>query len=140
MSKHLVILSLLAIVGVGLGFVAGCETDAQSNALIGSGIGVGVAALTGGDSGDLMTGAAIGGGAGYIVGNESDKKKGQQRTDAQLAAIRAEQNIVSVWITNTNGSKQEVRLRKSGPNFIGPRGEVYSTMPTEEQLRQVYGF
>ncbi len=140
MLKRIVTLGLIAITGITMTFVAGCESEAQTGALLGSGIGVGVAALTGGDSGAMMTGAAIGGGAGLLLGNEADKKATQQKTDAQFAAIRAEQNIVSVWITNSNGSQQEVRLSKSGPNFIGPRGEVYSTMPTEEQLRQVYGF
>jgi len=135
------IMTIIAAAGlITVGFTSGCENEAQTDALLGTGIGVGVAALTGGDGSDLMVGGAIGGGAGYILGSEADKKKSQQKTDAQLAAIRAEQNVVSVWITNSNGSQQEVKLRKSGPNFIGPRGEVYSTMPTEEQLRQVYGF
>lgn len=140
MFKRFVTLGLIAITGITMTFVAGCESEAQTDALLGSGIGVGIAALTGGDGSDLLVGGAIGGGAGYVLGSEADKKKAQQKTDAQLAAIRVEQNIVSVWITNSNGSQQEVKLSKSGPNFIGPRGEVYSTMPTEEQLRQVYGF
>jgi hypothetical protein len=33
-----------------------------------------------------------------------------------------------------------VRLVKDGPAYIGPRGERYPSRPTEEQLRQVYGF
>ena len=134
-------MAIIAVVGlVTVGFTSGCENEAQTDALLGTGIGVGVAALTGGDGSDLMVGGAIGGGAGYLLGNEADKKKTQQKTDDQLSTIRAEQNIVSVWITNSNGSQQEVRLRKSGPSFIGPRGEVYSTMPSQEQLKQVYGF
>lgn len=120
--------------------LVGCETDAQNTGLLGSGIGVGVAAIAGGEGSDLLTGAAIGGGVGYILGNESDKKKAQARTDQQIADLRSEQNVVSVWVTNSNGSQVEVKLRRSGPNYIGPRGEVYQTMPTEDQLRQVYGF
>jgi len=135
------IMTIIAVAGlVAVGFISGCDSEAKTDALIGTGLGVGIAAITGGEGSDLLVGGAIGGGAGYILGSEADKKKAQQKTDAQLAAIRAEQNIVSVWITNSNGSQQEVRLSKSGPNFIGPRGEVYSTMPTEEQLKQVYGF
>ena len=137
MLKRFVILSLLFLVGTWL---AGCETDAQNTGLLGSGIGVGVAAIAGGEGSDLLTGAAIGGGAGYIMGNESDKKKTQARSDQQIADLRSEQNMVSVWITNSNGSQIEVKLRRSGPSYIGPRGEVYQTMPTEDQLRQVYGF
>ena len=51
-----------------------------------------------------------------------------------------EPTTVTVWITNSNGSQTSVSLRKSGPGFIGPRGEWYHNMPTNEQLRMVYGF
>jgi hypothetical protein len=131
MSKY--IITLVALFAVSL-CVTGCENDAQNTALIGAGVG----ALIGGD--DAATGAAIGAGAGYLIGNESDKNKSQQQTDQQMAQIRAEQQVVSVWITNSNGSKSEVRLRRSGPSYIGPKGETYTSMPTEDQLRSVYGF
>ena len=51
-----------------------------------------------------------------------------------------EQTEVIVWITNSNGSQTSVRLKKSGPGYLGPRGEWYPNMPTNEQLRVVYGF
>jgi hypothetical protein len=51
-----------------------------------------------------------------------------------------EQTEVIVWITNSNGSQTSVRLTKSAPGYLGPRGEWYPTMPTNEQLRMVYGF
>ena len=47
---------------------------------------------------------------------------------------------VTVWITNSNGSRTAVKLTRSGCGFIGPRGEWYPTMPTNHQLRVVYGF
>ena len=54
--------------------------------------------------------------------------------------VVVEPTTVTVWITNSNGSQTSVSLRKSGPGFIGPRGEWYPNMPTNEQLRMVYGF
>lgn len=54
--------------------------------------------------------------------------------------IAVEQTTVTVWITNSNGSQTSVSLRRSGPGFVGPRGEWYPNMPTEKQLRMVYGF
>jgi len=96
----------------------------------------GIGALAGGGSEGTLIGAAVGGGAGYMLGNEGDKKN----TQAEMNNIRAEHNMVTVWITNSNGSKIPVKLRRSGPNFIGPRGETYQTMPTEDQLRPIYGF
>ena len=47
---------------------------------------------------------------------------------------------VVVWITNSNGSRTSVRLTRRGCSYIGPRGEYYDGMPTNEQLRVVYGF
>ena len=45
----------------------------------------------------------------------------------------------TVWITNGNGSMSPVVLTQDGPWYIGPRGERYFGMPTDEQLRPVYG-
>ena len=123
--------AVLSLVGVG-----GCESEAQNSALLGSAIGAGVGALAGGDTKGTLVGAAVGGGVGYVAGNESEKKK----TQSEIAAVRSEQNNVVVWITNSNGSKVPVTLTKSGPGFVGPRQEYYPNMPTEEQLKQVYGF
>jgi len=48
---------------------------------------------------------------------------------------------VTIWITNDNGSKTSVILVKDidGPGYTGPKGEYYSNMPTEEQLKILYG-
>lgn len=51
-----------------------------------------------------------------------------------------EHTSVMVWITNSNGSKTSVKLRRSGPGYLGPRGEWYPSIPTNTQLRVVYGF
>ena len=51
-----------------------------------------------------------------------------------------ESSTISVWITNSNGSRTSVRLTRQGPWYIGPRGEYYTEMPTNEQLRVAYGF
>ncbi len=136
MFKHRITLALLTAVGLTLAVSTGCESDAQNTALVGSAIGAGVGALAGGDTEATLIGAAVGGGVGYGVGNESDKQKMRD----EMSSIRAEQNTVTVWITNSNGSTTPVKLRKSGPGYIGPRGEHYAQMPTAEDLAKVYGF
>jgi hypothetical protein len=136
MLRQVVSLTLLTAVVLTLSFTAGCETDAQNTALLGTALGAGVGALAGGDTEGALIGAAVGGGTGYIVGNESDKKK----TSQEMASVRAEQDTVTVWITNSNGSTIPVKLRKSGPGYIGPRGEHYAQMPSNEDLAKVYGF
>jgi len=47
---------------------------------------------------------------------------------------------ITVWVTNSNGSQTSVRLTREGAWYVGPRGEYYSQMPTNEQLRVAYGF
>jgi hypothetical protein len=49
-------------------------------------------------------------------------------------------NTVTVWILNSNGSRTSVQLTRQGRGYLGPRGEYYDQMPTNEQLRVVYGF
>ena len=47
---------------------------------------------------------------------------------------------VTLWVTNSNGSKTAVKLIQHGGSYEGPRGEWYTGLPTNEQLRVVYGF
>ena len=133
------LLTILMVVGVSLGsaFFAGCESDAQTGAAIGALAGAGIGQLAGGDTESALIGAAVGGGAGYMIGSEQDKKK----TKAEMDSLRQEMNTVTVNITNSNGSISQVKLRKQGVGYVGPRGEYYDKLPTEEQLKQAgYGF
>lgn len=54
--------------------------------------------------------------------------------------IREEMDYVTVAIRNSNGSISQVRLRKEGIGYVGARGKYYDRLPTEDQLRPVYGF
>jgi hypothetical protein len=137
MSKDLVTILMAVVVSVGFAFSAGCESDAQTGALIGTAAGAGIGQAIGHDTQSTLIGAAVGGGAGYMLGGEGDKKKAAADRDD----IRREMNIVTVNITNSNGSITPVRLRKQGVVYIGPRGETYTSVPTEQQLKQGgYGF
>jgi hypothetical protein len=47
----------------------------------------------------------------------------------------------TVMVANSNGSKTPVRLeQESDGKWKGPRGELYDSFPTDEQLHQAYGF
>ena len=117
-------------------FSVGCESDSQTGAVIGGLAGAGIGQLAGRSTEATLIGAAVGTGAGYFIGNESDKKK----TKAEMDQMRYEMNSVTVHVTNSNGSIIAVKLQRSGPGFIGPRGEYYPSLPSEDQLRPVYGF
>jgi hypothetical protein len=136
MTERLMAVLMVAAVSVGLAFFAGCESDAQTGALLGTAAGAGVGALAGDSTEDTLVGAAVGGGVGYILGSEQDKKK----TRAEIDTLRQEMNTVTVNITNSNGSVSQVKLIKQGVGYVGPRGEYYDKLPTEDQLRPIYGF
>ncbi|HUW19231.1 MAG TPA: glycine zipper domain-containing protein [Sedimentisphaerales bacterium] len=136
MVKKLVTILLVAAISLGSAFIAGCESDAQIGSAIGALAGAGIGQLAGRDAESTLIGAAVGGAAGYMLGNESDKKK----AEAETIELRQEINTVMVKVTNSNGSIVQVPLRKQGIGYIGTRGEYYSTLPTEDQLRPVYGF
>jgi len=75
MAKNLLIILMVVVVSLGLAFVAGCESDAQTGALVGTAIGAGAGQAIGGDTESTLIGAGVGAVGGYIIGNESDKKK-----------------------------------------------------------------
>jgi len=136
MAKNLVTILMVVVVSLGLVFVGGCESDAQTGAALGALAGAGIGQLAGGDTESTLIGAAVGGGVGYMLGNEGDKKKAQ----AERSYLRQEMNTVVVNVTNRNGSIIRVPLRKQGVGYVGTRGEYYPVLPTEDQLQPVYGF
>ncbi|HPS55272.1 MAG TPA: hypothetical protein PLP05_06725 [Sedimentisphaerales bacterium] len=58
---------------------------------------------------------------------------------ANTAASAVKSESVVFFIDNGNGSKTAVTLQKEGTSYIGPAGEIYPSMPTEEQLKALYG-
>lgn len=135
MKKGTLLIVVVVLLG-GLLVFSGCESAGMTGAGLGSLAGAGIGALAGDSTEDTLVGAAVGGGAGYIIGSEMDKKKAaQKRQDLQQQI-----NTVTVVITNSNGSKTPVILTKQGVGYLGPRGEYYEQLPTPEQLRPIYGF
>jgi predicted small secreted protein len=136
MLKKKVIAVLILILALISVYLTGCETQGQTGALIGTGIGAGVGALAGRSAESTLIGGAVGGGAGYIVGNEADKKAQKQ----EMARMQQQQNSEIINIHNSNGSISQVRVTRSGTGYVGPRGEWYDHLPTEAELKPVYGF
>ena len=81
-------------------------------------------------------GAAIGAGL-FTVGellSQSDKHRQKEHEHKESRS----QDVV-VEIRNDNGSITPVRLRKKDGSYIGPKGEHYDQIPTQEQLKPLYG-
>ncbi len=75
MAKKMITILLVATISLGLVFVAGCESDAQTGALVGAGVGALAGQAIGGDTEGTLIGAGVGAAGGYMIGNEQDKKK-----------------------------------------------------------------
>ncbi len=145
-SKQLAVAVVVALA------LSACATNGKPSkgvggALIGSAAGAGLGAIIGHQSGHTGQGAAIGAGAGglggYVIGNEMDKSATNeqlQATQQQAAAAAEAANTVVINVTNSNGSITPVTLRRQGNIYVGPKGEQYSSIPTQDQLKSVYGF
>ena len=136
MIKQLVQIMMAMVLAASGVVISGCQNDAMTGGAIGSLAGAGIGQLAGGDTEATLIGAAVGAGAGYILGNESEREK----SNAQMRYMRQEMNTRIVRVTNSNDSVILVRLRRRGVGWVGTAGEYYSTLPTSEQLRPVYGF
>ena len=92
-----------------------------------------------GDGKNDVLGAAIGSAAGAWMGNQYGKT--QDNTRNRLEALETQSQVETVMIVNSNGSYTPVTLTKVGyGQYRGPRGEIYTARPTEEQLKQAYAF
>jgi uncharacterized protein YcfJ len=136
-------IALVFLLLAGIVMQSGCAslTPEEQSTLIGAGIGAGLGSVLGNNFGgsrnDRELGMAAGALVGGMLGNQSAKQSAMQQ---QINAVQQQQFVTTVWVENSNGSKTPVVLRQTeGGQYIGPRGEYYSTMPTQDQLKQVYG-
>ena len=72
MSRKLIIILIVAVLGLASTFLTGCANNAQTYGAYGA-IGGGLIGAVTGGVGGAVVGAAIGGGGGYVIGNEEDK-------------------------------------------------------------------
>jgi hypothetical protein len=139
-----VVFGLLTIVVV---ISAGCDSAGKSGTLIGAGGGALAGQAIGHNTTGTLIGAGVGAIGGYIVGNEMDKSNAQKQQSITSPAPAptystpaSDSNSVTIWLNNSNGSQTAVKLTRNGDgSYTGPKGERYPAMPTEQQLKQVYG-
>ena len=108
----------------------GCESDAQTGALLGAGIGALAGQAIGGDTGGTLIGAAAGGGIGYVLGNEGDKKKAKEMEQSRPVSHAPSGSST----TSPNVSHSEVG------NLGGSRWMVVSLAPTQSYISMIIEF
>jgi hypothetical protein len=127
------IVSLLSLGGCGEGMKA---SDIYGASLCGALVG----GIVGYQSHEEGEGAAIGAalfGVGELL-NQLDNLDNKDKEDRDDDNGRTEIYIIQVH--NSNGSITPIEIEKKGNTFIGPKGEHYESLPSEEQLKPVYGF
>ena len=138
---------LLAIGLIGSVFFMGCaSTDYQQHqGSLGYGTaGAGIGAIAGAMAGNNVKGLNSGEGAiaGAALGALIGAAMGAQQDtfNAKIGAVSEQASTTIVNVKNSNGSYTPVVIRKVGAQYVGPKGEYYNAMPTEEQLKGPYGF
>ncbi|MFH1717410.1 MAG: hypothetical protein ABIF19_08680 [Planctomycetota bacterium] len=137
--------AVILILSLMLGLCGGCNegngsmklSPIYSSALMGALVG-GIVGYQSDEPGEgAAVGAAIFGvGALFSEMDQANKDNGQWTSTKENPECPER---VIVDIHNDNGSITPVTLKKKGDNYIGPKGERYEELPTEEQLKPVYG-
>lgn len=91
-----------------------------------------------GDRHNTLLGAVLGATLGGLLGNQVGQQQDAVRN--RYLALEQAQNTVTMMVRNSNGSYTPVVLRRYGYLFVGPRGEYYTVLPSDDQLRPLYGF
>jgi hypothetical protein len=139
-ARFSIVVAVVIAASLALMVVSGCETKSETGALVGGAAGAGVGGLATRNATGAVVGGAVGAGAGYLIGREGDRREKAREEADQPPPPDQTGNTVIVNVTNSNGSVTPVRLTRQGSGWVGPKGEYYSSLPTGDQLRPLYGF
>ena len=138
-KTKLIALSVLCVII----FTSGCNEDLRVSRIYQSAItGAVIGGIVGYQSREEGEGAAVGAalfGVGELL-SQIDENKDREQNKAKH---RHNENIKETYIIqvhNSNGSITPVELTKEGNIYIGPKGEQYEKLPTEDDLKKAYGF
>ena len=122
-------------------FNSGCNEDLKLHPLFEESIkGAIIGGIVGYQSREEGEGAAVGAalfGVGELL-RQIDNNSGQQK-QGKYGNNDEIKEIYIIQVHNSNGSITPVELTKQGNIYIGPKGEQYEKLPTEEDLK-AYGF
>ncbi|MFC1781348.1 hypothetical protein ACFLZ8_03700 [Planctomycetota bacterium] len=156
-TTHKITSILVLVVMTALIFCTGCGEGLKASSIYEEAVkGAIVGWIVGHQSNEDGEGAAIGAalfGVGELLSqldrmdsNDDDDDQDsndQWEYDRSSSRYRPQDNVEQVYIIqvhNSNGSITPIELRKQGNIYIGPKGEQYENLPTETDLKDVYGF
>ena len=148
-SSHLLTMILLgSILLTGTGCQDIDASTVYHKALFGALVGVIVGHQSNEDGAGAAVGAAIFGVEGLLEEIDANKTSKQvshyhdtcdQKTPDPTPVL-SQGDKITIHITNNNGSTTPIELHRKDGFYVGPKGELYQELPTEEQLKAIYGF
>ena len=140
----------LILITITMFFGAGCGEGMKMKPIYNSAIFGGiVGGIVGHQYDEAGVGVAIGASVfalGEILSQADDlaDKHPEPQRIVETVSVRPFVNetikeIYIIEIHNDNGSITPVEITKDGDRYVGPTGEHYDSLPTEEQLKPFYG-
>ena len=137
-KTNLIALTMLCVII----FNSGCNENLKLHPLFEESIkGAIIGGIIGYQSHEEGEGAAIGAtlfGVGELLRQIDENNDGEEK-ETKSSHNDQIKEIYIVQVHNSNGSITPVELTKEGNVYIGPKGEEYEKLPTEEDLK-AYGF
>jgi hypothetical protein len=135
--------------GISLLFIilpsGGCSSGngTGSNIFNATILGAVVGGVVGHQSDETDAGIAVGAGlfaAGALLSelDSASHPKDIEKPESQVRYSPISETYI-IDVHNLNGSITPVEIKKKGDAYIGPEGEQYKELPSEEQLRPTYG-
>ena len=123
------IISAILIAAMAGGAAAQTTTGKKKGMLWGAGLGAVTGGIIGGHGSDALIGAAVGTGIGYIIGNESDKKKAQEMSAQSKNNTHSETGPFAgtTWRLQDWSPKSEADVFKSKSFAFSKDGWVTTT-------------
>jgi hypothetical protein len=150
MKKYFCVFSMVMLISA----ISGCNpyNNAGEGAAVGGGLGALAGGIIGHQSHDTAAGMLIGGAVGAVtgaaVGSQIQKPEAPpavvvaQPAPVVMALPPAEvitQDSIIVNLPNNDGTYTVVVLKRSGNGYVGPQGEFYTQLPSNDQLKIMYG-
>ena len=143
-SFLLIVTMLTALSGCGEQHRSDSAKPIRGSTVYGAAVGGGIlGAIIGYQSDEAWAGAALGAGL-FGVGallTEIDRVNDERHRDRDKKDDdeHARADEVVIRVRNDNGSETQVVLTRMRGSYFGPEGERYDRLPTEKQLKAIYG-
>ena len=134
---------LIVALVVSLLVLCGCNEELRLHPIYHEAItGAIIGGIIGYQSHEEGEGAALGAvvfGIGELL-EQTDKDTCSDEEEYTDEDFNGPKEVFVINVHNSNGSVTPIEIERRDDVYFGPKGELYEQLPTEEQLKPVYGF